>query len=127
MDNKFQRSPPKMQDCGRYLCDFSQSRIREVHSKGHIIRDDEYRLYLQHNAKQIMDNEWNKFKENYVCWNNNHCVFLHPTRSTVQELIIEKNEYDSRFYQPSGQQPQYQHQPQHQHQQYQPQYRDYRL
>ena len=44
-----------------------------------IVRDDDYRLFLQTNAEKMMDSEWLFLRENYSCFNN-ACVHNYPLR-----------------------------------------------
>ena len=79
MDNYFQSCLPMMEDQGRQLGDFKTATRRNEYIKyiNDIWRDDQYRLFLQLNGKQIMDREWNYHKENNSCWVN-ECVHNYP-------------------------------------------------
>lgn len=97
MDNFFQTSPPKMQDMGRYLTDFRSSGLKDQYFKkiNNIHRNDEYRMYLQSHTKKIIDDEWAQLQNKYVVWENTS-IFTHPTRSSMNDYIVERKLYDSR-------------------------------
>lgn len=96
MDNFFRTCPPRMQDQGRQLSDFQTSTRRNEYIKyvNDIYRDDQYRLFLQMNGKEIMDREWEYYKSNDKCWVND-CVHTFPTRVLPQQMAEEKALYDS--------------------------------
>lgn len=89
-DNYWKGCPAKMSD-GRFLSDYRSATVREQYNKSinAIARDDEYRLFLQQNAKSIMDNEWNTYRRTQSCHPN---VCIHqdfPTRSTPSDYNRE--------------------------------------
>lgn len=98
MDNYFQSCPPMMEDQGRQLGDFKTATRRNEYIKyiNDIWRDDQYRLFLQLNGKQIMDREWNYHKENNSCWVN-ECVHNYPTRVNNRLMWQERQIYDSQY------------------------------
>lgn len=98
MDNFFLNCPPKMQDQGRQLADFRSPTVVNEYIKyvNDIVRDDQYRLFLQMNGKEIMDREWAYFNKNSKCWDN-FCVHNYPTRGNNQQYIVERQAYDSIF------------------------------
>lgn len=98
MDNFFQNCPPKMEDGGRHLNDYQTATRRNEYIKyiNDIYRDDQYRLFLQLNGKEIMDREWAFHTKYNSCWVND-CVHRYPTRSTLQQYAQEKQAYDSIF------------------------------
>ena len=59
MDNYFKGCPPRMDDA-RFLTDYrSQDTINQsIQKMNGIVRDDDYRLFLQQNAGTIMDRQW---------------------------------------------------------------------
>jgi hypothetical protein len=98
MDNYFQTCPPMMNDQGRHLTDFRSETCRNEFIKyvNDIYRDDQYRLFLQLNGKEIMDNEWKYNKQRNSCWVND-CVHKYPTRSNPRHFVQEMEAYNSIF------------------------------
>jgi hypothetical protein len=98
MDNFFQQCPPKMSDQGRHLTDFQSSTRRDEYVKyvNDIHRDDQYRLFLQTNGKQIMDREWTYHNTYNRCWVND-CVHNYPTRCLPNQYWQERQAADSVF------------------------------
>ena len=96
MDNFFHNCPPKMSDQGRHLSDFQSSTRRDEYIKyvNDITRDDQYRLFLQSNGKEIMDREWAYHNKNNRCWDN-VCIHNYPTRSLPRHMWQERQAYDS--------------------------------
>ena len=97
MDNFYSNCPPMMSD-SRHLTDYRSSiRMNDyIRYVNNIWRDDDYRLFLQKNGKQIMDREWKYLKKNSSCFVN-PCVHNYPTRVNNNQLIQEKIIYDSIF------------------------------
>lgn len=97
MDNFFKSCPAMMEDGGRDLGNYKTPTRREEYIKyiNRIERDDEYRLFLQQNAKEFMDNEWNYYKRTQSC-HVSDCVHSFPTRQNPMDLALEKRLYDSR-------------------------------
>jgi hypothetical protein len=98
MDNYFHNCPPMMEDQGRPLSDFKSSTRRNEYIKyiNDIWRDDEYRLFLQKNGKEIMDREFAYHKQNNSCFVN-PCVHIYPTRQSPRQFVQERQAYDSIF------------------------------
>lgn len=98
MDNYFQSCPPMMNDQGRHLTDFRSETSRNEYIKyiNDIWRDDQYRLFLQLNGKEIMDNEWKFNKKRNSCWVND-CIHKYPTRANPRHFAQEREAYDSIF------------------------------
>lgn len=97
MDNFFQNCPAKMED-GRHITDYQSSTRRDEYIKymNNIYRDDQYRLFLQSNGKNIMNKEWafnNKYNK---CWDN-ACIHHYPTRSLPKHFMQERQAFDSIF------------------------------
>lgn len=94
MDNYFQTCPPKMSD-GRLFTDYRTAVRREEYIKyvNKILRDDDYRMFLQQGAEKIMDNEWKFLKQNNSCFVN-ECVHNYPTRVIPEMFNQEKRNYD---------------------------------
>jgi hypothetical protein len=97
MDNFFRGCPPMMNDRGRNTCDFKTPTRREEYIKyiNNIVRDDDYRLFLQQNGNEFMDKEWQYYKTNNSCYVND-CVHKYPTRQSPLDLARERQLYDSR-------------------------------
>jgi hypothetical protein len=55
-----------------------------------IVRDDDYRLFLQLNADKIMDAEWLYLIKNDSCWDN-ACVHKYPLRMDPRFFVQERN------------------------------------
>ena len=98
MDNFFQNCPPMMEDGGRHLGDYKTATRRNEYIKyvNDIWRDDQYRLFLQLNAKKIMDRECAWHQKNNRCWVND-CVHIYPTRQNPRQFAQERAAYDSIF------------------------------
>ena len=94
MDNYYHMCPPMMSD-GRLFTDFRTATRREETNKyiNNIIRDDEYRLFLEQNADEIMDNIWEYNKKTKSCWQN-ECVHNYPTRVFPPWFVEERKAYD---------------------------------
>jgi hypothetical protein len=94
-DNYFKGCPAKMGDA-RFLTDYRSSTTRDQYNKhiNHIVRDDDYRMFLQKNGANIMDKEWTYLRKNESCWPN-ECIHIFPTRSTPGMLFEEMNLYDN--------------------------------
>ena len=97
MDNFFQTCPAKMSD-GRHITDYQSSTRRDEYIRylNNIYRDDDYRLFLQKNGKEIMKNEQAFYNKYSKCWVND-CIHHYPTRSLPQHLIQERKAFDSIF------------------------------
>ena len=80
MDNFYQNCPAKMDD-GRFTTNYrSDSCINEqIKYVNGIVRDDDYRYFLQQNGEKLMENEWSFLKNNFDCMNN-ACVHTYPLR-----------------------------------------------
>lgn len=96
MDNYFKNCPPMMEDQGRHLGDYKTATRRNEYIKyiNDIVRDDQYRLFLQKNGKEILDREWSWQRKNNSCWEND-CVHNYPTRSLPRHMWQEREAYDS--------------------------------
>jgi hypothetical protein len=92
MDNFYKGCPAKMAD-GRFLTDYRTANAREQYIKtiNGFYRDDDYRMFLQGSADQIMDQEWKFFRTQISC-NPTCCVHKYHTRTTpsanYEELAI---------------------------------------
>ena len=94
MDNYFVGCPPRMDD-GRFLSDFRTSSAREqfVKNINGIVRDDDYRMFLQKNAEKINNKEWEHLKDKNSC-RTNCCIHTYPTRVNPGSLHDELNMYN---------------------------------
>lgn len=97
MDNFFKNCPAKMED-GRHITDYQSQTRRDEYIKfmNNIYRDDQYRLFLQSNGKDIMNKEWEFYNKYDRCWDN-YCIHHYPTRSLPRHLMKEKEAFDSIF------------------------------
>jgi hypothetical protein len=92
MDNYWKGCPPRMND-GRFLQDFRTADRREQYIKhiNGIVRDDDYRMFLQQNGAKVMDKEWEILRKTQSCFTN-ACIHNYPTRtspgSNYEELQI---------------------------------------
>jgi hypothetical protein len=95
MDNFYQGCPPKMED-GRHLTDYQTATRRNEYIKyiNDVWRDDQYRLFLQLNGKEMLDREWAYQKKNNSCWVND-CIFNYPTRALPRHYWQEMQAYNS--------------------------------
>jgi hypothetical protein len=96
-DNFFPKCPAMMSD-GRFLTDYRADVRANEYIKyiNGIERDDDYRLFLQANGEQIMDNQWNYLRKNKSCWVN-ECVHNYPTRMYPPWFTEERKAADSLF------------------------------
>lgn len=96
MDNFYKNCPPKMEDQGRHLGDFQSATRRNEYIKyiNDIYRDDQYRLFLQTNGKEMMDKEWAYHNKYNRCWDGG-CIHNYPTRSLPRQMVLERIAYDS--------------------------------
>ena len=92
MDNYYTNCPARMDDA-RFLENYkSATCINEfIKYSNNIIRDDDYRLFLQLNADKMLDYEWMNLKRNNVCWNNS-CVHKYPLRMDPRSFSKERND-----------------------------------
>lgn len=96
MDNFFQTCPARTDNGFRDLTDYQSATRRNEYIKyiNNISRDDQYRLFLQLNAKEISDREWDYNRKNYSCWVS-PCIHKFPTRATNQNYFEEMQLYNS--------------------------------
>lgn len=94
-DNFFKIGPAKMSDA-RIFTDYRTATTREEYNKQkkNIVRDDEYRLYLQQNAENIIDNEWQLNKNLYFICNKN-CIHNYNTSVNPKTFYVERAKYDT--------------------------------
>jgi hypothetical protein len=94
MDNYYQNCPPKMSD-GRQFTDYRSSSRREEFEKNIVgfTRNDDYRMFLQKNGNQIMNEEWAYLKQTKMC-PVKECVHIYPTRPNPSTFLEERINYD---------------------------------
>ena len=94
MDNVYNSCPPKMND-SRFLTDFRSANTREQYVKtvNNFVRDDDYRVFLQQNAENIIDRDWNYMKDKSC--KNSVCIHKFPTRVTQGNNFEEMSLYNS--------------------------------
>lgn len=97
VDNYYHMCPPMMED-GRLFTDYRTATRRNEYVKyiNDIVRDDEYRAFLQQNANRLIESEWEYTRNNKSCFVN-ECVHNYPTRVYPPWFIKEKQAYDSLF------------------------------
>lgn len=97
MDNYYANCPPRMDD-GRFLTNYKSSTHINEHIKylNGIVRNDDYRLYLQLNGDKIQDNNWMQLKKNNSCWNNS-CVHKYPLRMDPYLFSQERRDSDEQL------------------------------
>jgi len=68
MDNFFPRCPPIMED-GRHFTDYKSATRKNMFIMyiNDITRDDDYRMFLQTNASEIADKEFDFYKKKMDC------------------------------------------------------------
>lgn len=95
MDNYYTQCPPKMED-GRFLTDYRTATTREEANKKAvaIVRDDEYRQYLQTKASSLVAND-RKMSKTGTCKASASCVHNYPTRMTNRMFIDQMNAYNN--------------------------------
>ena len=95
-DNYYAQCPASMAD-GRFLCDFRESSTREqlYRASVNITDENEYRVYLQNNAKSIMDGQWESMKKDNFCFTS-PCIHNFPSRSTPLQMEKELELYTRR-------------------------------
>ena len=86
-----------MMSDGRHMTDYRTAVRREEYNKmiNKMQRDDDYRMFLQNSADQIMDSEWSYLRANKSCWKNN-CVHNYPTRVYPPWFVEERKNHDAR-------------------------------
>lgn len=97
MDNFYYNCPAKMDDA-RFTTNYkSATSINEfLKYKNGIVRDDDYRLFLQQNADKLMDSEWLYFRRHDSCWNN-ACVHKYPLRMDPRLFVQERENANKLF------------------------------
>lgn len=80
----------------RMFTDYRTATTREEinKSKNNIVRDDDYKLFLQKNAEVIIDKEWYNYKNAYAVKNIN-CIHNYQTSVNPKTFYDERTKYDS--------------------------------
>lgn len=94
MDNIYSNCPAMMSDA-RFLSDNKTATRRNEYIKyvNNIVRDDDYRMFLQQNGSQISNNVWEFHKKNDSC-NINGSVHTFPINPSLQQLAAERQAYE---------------------------------
>jgi len=96
MDNCYKECPAKMADA-RFLTDYRLASTREQYNKminGYgFLGENEYRMFLQQNAVNIMDREWD-YMYGPSC-KPTCCVHTNNTRTTSGDNFKELETYDA--------------------------------
>lgn len=94
MDNFYRGCPPKMNDA-RFLTDYRSATTREqfIKTVNGFVRDDDYRMFLQQKAEDIIDRERHYVKKRKEC-PIPYCIHKYPTRITNGEMNQELKLYN---------------------------------
>ena len=97
MDNYFNTCPAMMNDQGRQLADFQTATRRNEYIKyvNNIVRDDEYRMFLQQRGSEMENIQWAYYKKNSNC-SGKVCVHTYPLSQSPEDLAKERILYDTR-------------------------------
>lgn len=95
MDNYYQNCPARMND-GHFITNYKTASCYNEYIKyaNGIVRDDDYRLFLQTNATKIMDSEWLKLKKNDSCWNN---AYVHKYNTRMDPRFFAQELQDANY------------------------------
>jgi len=98
MDNYYNECPAKMSD-GRHATDHRSSSRRDESYKyiNNIVRDDEYRMFLQQNGETLINKTWTNLKNTVSCSPNRVCVHTYPTRVNPQMFHEEMQAYNKKM------------------------------
>ena len=93
-DNYFHHCPAKT--IGRDLGDYKTATRRNEYIKyvNGLVRDDQFRLFLQKNGNPILDREWKFYRKTQSCSPVN-CVHNYPSRVGLRHMGQEMMAYDS--------------------------------
>lgn len=94
-DNYFKECPAIMNYSQMTDYRMAESREQNIRTINRITRDDEHRLLLQKNGKQMMDNDWAYFKMNQSCISNK-CFHKYLTKPTVLKFNEKIKLYNKR-------------------------------
>lgn len=95
MDNYYCNCPPRSGPGFRALTNYKTATCNNEFFKftNGIVRNDDYRLFLQTNANAIMNSEFVHLKENDSCFNN-ACVHKYPLRMDPRLFEKERQNTD---------------------------------
>jgi hypothetical protein len=101
MDNYFLNCPPKMggfREITNYKTNILYNEF--IKYKMGLLRDDDYRIFLQRNGNNLIDANNIYLYDNYYCWNNK-CAF-NQKRTLVHPVVFDQemernNDYSKRF------------------------------
>lgn len=98
MDNYYCNCPPMMNDGFRALTNYKTATCYNEYIKyiNGIVRNDDYRLFLQTNANAIMNSEFDYFKSHDACFDN-ACVHKYPLRMDPRSFAQERENTDKLF------------------------------
>lgn len=90
MDNYYHTCPPKMDD-GKFLTVYStSSTYNEAIKQGlGIVRNDDYRVYLQKYGPAMVKKLWSEESFTNSCIINNSCAHQYPLRQNPNDFYIE--------------------------------------
>ena len=96
-DNYYSDCPARMGG-GEFLTNYKSATVNNEYLKykNGIVRDDEYRLFLQMNGCKIMDTEWLYLRKNDSCWQN-ACVHKYPLRMDPRDFSKEREDANLLF------------------------------
>ena len=95
MDNYFQKCPAMMED-GKIYTDYSDSVVRDskIKQDNKLIDHNEYREFLQTNAKFLIDSTWSAMKKTEC--HENGCVFTGSnTYINPGYFFTQRTDYDN--------------------------------
>lgn len=96
MDNYYFNCPARMDD-GHFLTDYRTASTREDQTKYKIYeqtginleRNDDYRVYLQKNGINMINQQW-KYERTYDSCINNGCAHQYPLRQNPKDFRTER-------------------------------------
>ena len=96
MDNYYKNCPPRSYSKG--LTNYKNPAIFDevIRNNNNIIRNDDYRLFLQMNGNKLMDTEWMHLRQTQSCWNN-ACVHDMPLRQDPRTFVEERDKANLLF------------------------------
>ena len=96
MDNYYFNCPAKMDD-GRFLTDYRTASTREEQTKQkineqkgvNVERNDDFRVYLQLNGVNMINDQW-KYERTHDACINNACAHQYPLRQSSKDFTTER-------------------------------------
>ena len=97
MDNYWKNCPAKGLDA-RGLTNYKSSSVNDefIKYRYDIIRNDDYRNFLQKNAMSLADAEWAYLRATESCWNT-ACTHNYPLRMDPRKFVEERENTDLLF------------------------------